>query len=107
MSKATQESESKKNLDGTVVVVGGNGGMSSLYRSVAEKQGMELKHYEKRMPAAVKKAGSKIALVVVMVGMVSHALLQQAQTLSDEAPVVYLRSASVSALKAAIEQKLT
>jgi hypothetical protein len=38
-----------------------------------------------------------------MVGMVSHALRDQVQALvPDGAPVVYLRSASISALRSAV-----
>jgi hypothetical protein len=41
-----------------------------------------------------------------MVGMVSHALRDQVRQLSSDAPVVYLPSASVSALKSAVESRL-
>ena len=40
-----------------------------------------------------------------MVSMVSHSLLQQVQSMSLEgAQIVYLRSASISALRAVVEQ---
>jgi len=44
--------------------------------------------------------------VVVMVGMVSHALRDQVKELvADESRVKYVRTASVSALRAAIEER--
>jgi len=91
----------------TVMVIGGSGGMSSRYRDVVEQHGGSLRHYENRVPAGARRDAGKIALVVIMVTMVSHALREQAQSLvSDDAPVVYLRSASVSALRAAVEERL-
>jgi len=107
-TKTNQASvDSKRRSSGMVVVIGGNGGMSSLYRELVEKHGCELRHYEKRVPSAARRAAGKIALVVVMVGMVSHALLQQVHDLPiDGAPIVYLRTASVSALKAALAEKV-
>lgn len=90
-----------------VVVVGGHGGMSSRYRDVAKKFGMSVRHYEQRLPPGLRHSIGKIGLVVVMVGMVSHALRDQIKDLvGDEAPVVYLRTASVSALRAAIEERV-
>lgn len=91
--------------DQTVLVIGGSGGMSNRYRDVVEKRGWSLRHYENRLPAGARKGSSKIALVVVMVSMVSHSLLQQVQSMGIEgAQIVYLRSASISALKAVVEQ---
>lgn len=89
------------------MVIGGSGGMSSRYRDVVERHGVTLRHYENKMPASARRDVGKIALVIIMVGMVSHALRDQAQSLAlDEAPVVYLRSASVSALRAAVDERL-
>lgn len=89
----------------TVVVVGGHGGMSSRYREVAQGFGWSLKHFEQRIPPGIRHGVGKIGLVVVMVGMVSHALREQIKDLvTDETKVVYLRSASVSALRAAVEE---
>lgn len=89
----------------TVVVVGGHGGMSSRYRDVAKKLGWSVKHYEQRLPPGLRHSIGKIGLVVVMVGMVSHALRDQVKELvTDESRVVYVRTASVSALRAAIEE---
>lgn len=97
---------SKRRDEGTVLVIGGSGGMSSLYREVVENQGWSLRHYENRVPTAARRSAGKIALIVVMAGMVSHALLQQVRSMpTDGAPVVYLRTASVSALKAAVAER--
>ncbi|MEZ4296260.1 MAG: DUF2325 domain-containing protein [Polyangiaceae bacterium] len=91
----------------TVMVIGGNGGLSSRYREVVEKHGVELRHYEKRVPPSARRDAGKIALIVVMVGMVSHALREQAQHLAaNDAEVVYLRTASISALRAAVDAHL-
>jgi hypothetical protein len=90
-----------------VVVIGGHGGMSSRYRDVAKKFGMSVRHYEQRLPPGLRHSIGKIGLVVVMVGMVSHALRDQIKDLvSDDTSVVYLRTASVSALRAAIEERV-
>jgi len=79
--------------------------MSNRYREVVERHGCSLRHYENRVPPGARRGVGKIALVVIMVGMVSHALRDQVQSLVvDDAPVVYLRSASISALRATVEQ---
>jgi hypothetical protein len=91
----------------TVMVIGGSGGLSSRYREVVERHGVSMRHFEKRVPASARRDAGKIALVVIMVTMVSHALREQAQSLAqDEAPVVYLRSPSVSALRALVDERL-
>lgn len=88
---------------GAVIVVGGSGGMSERYREVVEERGLELRHFENRVPNGTRRILGRVAAVVVMVGMVSHSLRDQAKALvSDDAPVVYLRSASVSALRSAV-----
>ena len=100
-----QATERKGRADQTVLVIGGSGGMSSRYRDVVEKQGWSLRHYENRLPPGARRGAGKIALVVIMVSMVSHALREQVQSLGIAgAPVVYLRSASVSALRGVVEQ---
>jgi hypothetical protein len=88
---------------GAVIVVGGSGGMSERYREIVEERGLELRHYENRVPNGTRQILGRVAAVIIMVGMVSHALRDQAKSLvSDDAPVVYLRSASVSALRNAV-----
>ncbi len=94
------KSESK---NGAVIVVGGSGGMSERYRAVVEERGLELRHFENRVPNGTRRLLGKVAAVIVMVGMVSHSLHDQAKALvPDNAPVVYLKSASVSALRDAV-----
>jgi len=89
----------------TVLVLGGCGGLSDRYREVVEQHGYELRHYEKRVPAGSRRTGGRVAMVVVVVGMVSHALRDQARELAEgDAPIVYLRTASVSALRAAVDR---
>jgi hypothetical protein len=91
----------------TVVVIGGNGGLSSRYRDIVEERGGELRHYEKKVPPSARRDAGKIALVVIMVSMVSHSLRDAGQSLtSDPARVVYLRTPSVSALRAAMDERL-
>lgn len=88
---------------GAVVVVGGSGGMSERYREVVEERGLELRHFENRIPNGTRHVLGKVAAVIIMVGMVSHSLRDQVKGLvSEDAPVVYLRSASVSALRSAV-----
>ncbi len=88
---------------GTVIVVGGSGGLSDRYRAIVEERGLELRHFEKRVPNGTRRIIGRVAAVIVMVGMVSHSLRDQAKSLvSDDAPVVYLRSASTSALRDAV-----
>ncbi|MRG95597.1 DUF2325 domain-containing protein [Polyangium spumosum] len=107
MSREALAREVEKDSRGgrTVLVIGGSGGMSDRYRDVAEKHGLTLKHYETRVPKGVRRDVGKVALVIIMVTMVSHALRDQVHNLGiNDAPVVYLRSASVSALRGALEQ---
>jgi hypothetical protein len=88
---------------GSVIVVGGSGGLTGRYREVVEERGLELRHFENRVPSGTRRILGRVAAVIVMVGMVSHALRDQAKALvEDGAPVVYLRSASVSALRDAV-----
>lgn len=97
--------DKNERADQTVLVIGGSGGMSNRYRDVVEKRGWSLRHYENRVPTGARRGTGKIALVVIMVSMVSHSLLQQVQSMGlDDAQIVYLRSASISALRAAIDQ---
>ena len=90
--------------EATVLIVGGNGGMSDRYREVLEERGLVLRHFEKRVPTGTRRILGNVAAVIVMVGMVSHSLRDQVRSLvPDGAPVLYLRSASVSALRAAVD----
>jgi hypothetical protein len=88
----------------TVLLIGGSGGMSNRYRDIVEQHGWSLRHYENRIPPGARRGVGKVALVVIMVTMVSHALRNQAQSLAHgDAPIIYLRSPSVSALRAAVD----
>lgn len=109
-SKSTVESgrrgEARATEDGAkgaVIVVGGSGGMSERYRAIVAERGLELRHFENRVPNGTRRILGRVAAVFIMVGMVSHALRDQVQALvPDGAPVVYLRSASISALRTAV-----
>src|SRR4051794_22525995 len=101
MSRKTHPSRARA----AVVVVGGSGGMSDRYREIVEARGLELRHFENRVPNNLRKIAGKVAAVIVMVGMVSHSLRDQVKGLvAEDAPVVYLRTASVSALRDAVGQ---
>ena len=90
---------------GAVVVVGGSGGLSERYRAIVEGRGMELRHFENRVPNGARHGLGRVAAVIVIVGMVSHALRDQVKGLIPVgAPVVYLRSASISAMRTAVEE---
>lgn len=89
----------------TVVLLGGKGGLEHHYREAVEKQGYELRYFETRMPSKQRRALGKVAMVVVMVNMMSHALLDQAREVAQQgASVVYLKSASASALREAVSR---
>ncbi len=89
--------------EGTVLIVGGSGGMSGRYRKIVEERGLVLRHFENRVPNGTRRLLGKVAAVFIMVGMVSHSLRDQVQDLVPAgAPIVYLRSASISALRAAV-----
>jgi Uncharacterized protein conserved in bacteria (DUF2325) len=88
---------------GAVVVVGGSGGMSDRYRAVVEERGLEMRHFEKRIPNGTRRMVGKVAAVIIMVGMVSHSLRDRVKdAVSSDAQIVYLRSASISSLRTAV-----
>ncbi len=104
-NKRSEERDPKApERSGTVVLIGGSGGLSDHYRDVVAQKGLSLQHYERRLPGGTRRAARRIALVIVMVGMVSHPLREAAQRLAhrDHAPIIYLRSPSVSALRGAV-----
>jgi hypothetical protein len=85
---------------GTVVIVGGKGGLESRYRETVESYGYDLCYFEKRVTSKHVPAGKKIAMVIVMVTMISHPLMVQARALASEgARLVYLKSPSISAVR--------
>lgn len=102
-SERRGEGEAAAEPKGAVIVVGGNGGMSDRYRAIVEQHGLELRHFEKRVPNGTRHILGRVAAVFIIVGMVSHSLRDQVKALvPGDAPVVYLRSASVSALRSAV-----
>jgi len=106
MNQKNREGDRDGRGKNTVLVVGGNGGLSDRYREVAAEHGWDLVHYEKKVPPGARHGIARVALVVVMVGMVSHTLRDQVKNLAAaDAPVVYLRTASVSALRLAVAQR--
>lgn len=97
---------SKSAEPSTVLLLGGKGGLLRHYRDAVEEQGYKLRYFEKRLPSNQRRTLGKVALVVVMVNMMSHALLNQAREAADEgASVVYLKTASVSALRDALSRR--
>jgi hypothetical protein len=87
----------------TVVLFGGKGGLEARYRDAVEQSGYEFRYYEARVPTHGGPLASRIALVIVIASMVSHPLLAHARQLAGEATrIVYLRSASISALRQTI-----
>lgn len=104
-----RDAERQSSRDGTtVVLVGGSGGMGDLYRRVASERGVVLRHYEDRVPGGARRTLGKVAAVFIVTGMVSHALKDQAVSLAPEgAKIVYLRTASVSALREAVDAMAT
>ncbi len=94
----------KRSTKNTVLLFGGSGGLTNRYREVVERRGLVMRHYENRVPAGARHVQGTVALVIVMVGMVSHALRDQAVNLAGEgAQVVYLRTGSISALRGAVD----
>ncbi len=88
-----------------VVIVGGHGGLSARYRQVVEAKGWQLRHYETKIPAGARRNLGRIALVVVVATMVSHALRQQVfDAIGRNVHVVYVSSPSVSALRSVLPE---
>lgn len=101
--RAPQNGDNDDHGKGAIVLVGGSGGMSERYRAIASEHGHELRHFEKRVPNGTRRMLGKVAAVIVVVGMVSHALRDQVKGMvAPDAPLVYVRSASVSSLRTAI-----
>ena len=106
MANKNREGDREGRSKQTVLVVGGHGGLLDRYREVAAEHGWDLVQYEKKVPTGARHGIAHVALVVVMVGMVSHTLRDQVRSLAAaDAPVVYLRTASMSALRSAVAQR--
>ncbi len=100
----TSQHDERASEGDTVVLVGGCGGLSTRYREVLEGRGLALRHFETRVPNGARRTLGRIVAVFVVVGMVSHALRDRVKELAPgDTPVVYLRTASVSALRAAVD----
>lgn len=77
--------------------------MSQRYRAVAAERGLALRHFEQRVPNGMRRLLGHVTAVFIIVGMVSHALHAQVRALVPAgAPVIYLRSASISSLRNAV-----
>jgi hypothetical protein len=101
----TGQPESQQHSHDTIVLIGGMGGLEARYRATVEGAGYTLRYYEARVPASAATSVNRVALVIVVVTMVSHPLLAQARKLAGaHAPMVYLKSHSVSALRQALVQ---
>jgi hypothetical protein len=84
----------------TVVLFGGKGGLEAHYRDAVQQCGFEFRFYEARVAGHGGPLASRIALVIVIASMVSHPLMAQARQFAGTATrIVYLRSASISALR--------
>lgn len=86
-----------------LLVVGGLDKMGARYRALVESRGLELIHRERSMPGGT--APRELVAIVVIVPVVSHVLREAAVRMaaSHGVPIVYLRSASLSALGRALE----
>lgn len=103
MQRSLVSAERGKASDATVIIVGGSGGLSGRYREIVEARGLAMRHFESRVPNGMRRMLGKVAAVIVVVTMVSHALRDQVCNLvSGGAPIIYVRSASISALRAAV-----
>ncbi len=90
-----------------MVLFGGKGGLEARYREAVERSGYAFRYYEAHIPASSGPLADRIAMVIVVTSMVSHPLLARARSLAgDAARIVYLRSASVSALRQLVASKL-
>jgi hypothetical protein len=103
MAKKSCVQASQRSRD-TVVIVGGKGGLEEHYKKVVERFGYEFSFYEQRIVAKKVPNRARIAMVIVMVGMISHPLMAHARELADSgSSLVYLRTPSVSGVRAALE----
>lgn len=79
--------------------------MSDQYRAIAEERGLSLRHVEQRMPPGLRHSLGNVVAIIVVIGMVSHALRDQARELLPQgAKIVYVRTASVSFIRKAVSE---
>ncbi len=88
-----------------MLLIGGNGGRSALYRGAAASLGCDLLHIEK---GTLPPTPPRVALIVVVASVCSHPLREAAARLAElrSIPIVYLRTASVSALRKALAEEV-
>jgi len=90
------------------VLLGGHGGSEARYTATAAELGYRLVYAEHKLPSArwVQLAQAQVAVVLLPTGTSSHAQRQQAKDLCSAtgARLVTLRTATVSAVKAALQQ---
>lgn len=89
-----------------VILVGGVGHMLRHYRTLAETRGYELTYHERSSPQVSVLARPVVVLVFTMV--CSHPQREAAQRLAKaaECPIVFLRTASKSSLRDALDALL-
>lgn len=90
---------------GTVVIIGGKGGLEAHYREAIERSGYHFRFYEDRLPHKLVFRSARIAIVIVIVTMVSHPLMSRARDLAQtdaRTRIVYLKSPSISAVRRAV-----
>lgn len=90
------------------VLLGGHGGSEARYTATAAELGYRLVYAEHKMSNArwVQLVKGQVAVVLLPTGTSSHAQRQQARDLCSAtgARLVTLRTATVSAVKAALQQ---
>ena len=90
------------------VLLGGHGGSEARYAATAAELGYRLVYAEHKLPSAryIQLSQSQVAVVLLPTGTSSHAQRQQARDLCSAtgARLVQLRTATVSAVKAALQQ---
>lgn len=86
----------------TVLLVGGIGRMSDAYRAAAASVGASLLHAEHKLPSTPPRVDA----VLVVAAVCSRPLLTAARDLAavQRAPIHYLRTASISTLRRALEE---
>lgn len=89
----------------TVLVLGGIGRLETQYRRIVEDCGFSFQYREKGCSWAT--APKNLAYIVVPTSVVSHPQREAAERLAKQtgAKMIYLRSASLSALEVALKEK--
>jgi hypothetical protein len=87
-----------------LLLVGGVGRLVREYRAAAEAEGYALEYAERKLPATPPR----VARVIVVAAVCSHPLREAAQRVAADqgAPIAYLRTPSVSALRRALAEEV-